>query len=111
MDIDDGWEDQAFQSKDMRRLVALHTQRIRAEAIKKAPRRKHASRQSWTSITHNIDAYVRRDRQGWYGNVIVEQNPKVRHAMLQDQGFKDKTGRRHPGRKFLKAALMKSRIP
>ncbi|MCY0962738.1 hypothetical protein [Streptomyces sp. H27-H5] len=105
-----GWEEVMFRSTATKALVALHTSKIAAEAIKGAPRRKNSGGTPWNGIKNNIEAYVQNSLEGWYGNVVVERNPRVRHAMLQDQGFRDRSGRRHPGRRFLKAALLKSRI-
>lgn len=105
-----GWEDQMFRSTETKALVMEHTARIAAGAIKEAPRRNNAGGSSWNSSKKNIEAFVENSLQGWYGNVVVDRNPRVRHTMLQDQGFTDVSGRRHPGRKFLKAALLKARI-
>lgn len=105
-----GWENTMFRSTQTKELVALHTAKLTAEAIKGAPRRKNASGTPWNGIKNNIEAYVQNSLEGWYGNVVIERNPRVRHAMLQDQGFTDIAGRRHPGRRFLKAALLKARV-
>lgn len=99
-----------FRSTAAKELVAYTTGRLAAEAIKAAPRRRGSGAQSWTSIKNNIEAYVQNSPEGWYGNVVIERNPRVRHAMLQDQGFTDRSGRRHPGRRFLKAALLRMRV-
>ncbi|MFI9202629.1 hypothetical protein [Streptomyces sp. NPDC053048] len=105
-----GWENLLFRSTETKALVALHTSKLAAEAIKGAPRRTNASRTPWNASKKNIEAFVQNSLEGWYGNVVVERNPRVRHAMLQDQGFTDPAGRRHPGRRYLKAALLRMRV-
>jgi hypothetical protein len=103
------WENKAFRSTEMKELVAQVTARLTALSIKGAPRRPGRG-DTWNSSKNNIEGFIQNSYQGWYGNVVVERNPRVRHTMLQDQGFTDSAGRRHPGRKFLKAALLKMRI-
>jgi hypothetical protein len=105
-----GWEGQVFRSTETKRLIALHTSKLAAEVIKSAPRRRNAARSPWNASKKNIEAFVANGVQGWYGNVVIERNPLVRHTMLQDQGFRDRSGRRHPGRRFVKAALLKMRV-
>jgi len=104
------WERELFQTTDVKRLIAKHTAELATEVIKQAPRRRNSSRSAWNSIKNNVEAFVSNSREGWYGNVVIERNDRVRHAMLQDQGFTDVAGRRHPGRKYVKAALLKLRI-
>ncbi|QNJ42024.1 hypothetical protein [Streptomyces buecherae] len=53
---------------------------------------------------------MQRTSEGWHGIVSVEPNPRARHALLQEDGFTDRSGREHPGRRFLKEALYKMRI-
>lgn len=105
-----GWESQMFRSTETKALVLEHTAKLTMGAIKEAPRRNNAGGSSWNSSKNNIEAFVSNSFEGWYGNVVVERNPLVRHTMLIDQGFTDVAGRRHPGRRFLKAALLKARI-
>ncbi|MEU6704727.1 hypothetical protein [Streptomyces wuyuanensis] len=107
--IHNGWENTAFRSTEMKTLVAGITAELAALSIKDAPRRPGRG-DPWNSIKNNIEAYVQNSLEGWYGNVVIERHPRVRHAMLQDQGFTDRAGRRHPGRRFLKKALLKMRV-
>ncbi|MCX5201489.1 hypothetical protein OG897_08490 [Streptomyces sp. NBC_00237] len=103
-----GWEDIAFRSTETKTLIALHTAKLAAVAIKETPKRR--GNNSYTATKHNVEHFVQNSLKGWYGNVVVDRNPRVRHAMLTERGFTDRAGRRHPGRKWLKAALLKQRI-
>lgn len=110
-----GWEKQVFGLPGTQRLLLGAVARIEAYAKGDAPRRENAGRRtgrrtSWTSIRNNIVSAVHMDAGGWYGAVITEADPRVRHAMLTHQGFRDRAGRRHPGRRFLKGALLKARV-
>ncbi|MER6912240.1 hypothetical protein ABT354_11250 [Streptomyces sp. NPDC000594] len=103
-----GWEHRVFQSDGTRFAVTLHATRITADAIRSAPRRS-ATKDNWNQIRKHISTAVAADQWGWRGNVTVEDHPKVRHAMLQERGWTDRRGRRHPGRHYLKAALLRAR--
>lgn len=110
-----GWVDDVLTLPGTRRLVMLAVKRVEAYSKGDAPRRNNAGRRtgrrtSWTSIRENIGSVVYMDRKGWYGAVFVEADPRVRHAMLIEEGFRDRGGRRHPGRKYLKGALLKARV-
>ncbi|MEV0445285.1 hypothetical protein AB0I84_07540 [Streptomyces spectabilis] len=104
-----GWEHAIFSSTQTRDAVALHTAQIAADAIKSAPRRS-ATKNNWNQIKKHIEAHVELDAQGWHGNVTIEENHRVRHAMLQERGWRDPKGRRHPGRRYLKGALLRARV-
>lgn len=103
-----GWDTEILSSDDSEKAVALHTAEIAALAIKEAPRRS-AIRNNWNSIKRNIEAMTAL-YDVWYGQVVVEFNEEVTHAMLQERGWTDQKGRRHPGRRYLKEALLKARI-
>ncbi|MFD8594555.1 hypothetical protein ACFV1L_06100 [Kitasatospora sp. NPDC059646] len=103
------WEDELLSSPEARQLVELHTADVAQLAIKEAPKASH--KRNWNSIKNNISAMVTLyDRGGWYGQVVIEADHDVRHAMLQEEGWRDRHGRRHPGRLYLKAALERARI-
>lgn len=105
--MEPGWEAAVFRQQPMRNTVARTTARIAQFARAEAP----ATRKSnWNKIRRNITAQLALDAAGWYGNVVIEDNERVRHAMLQDRGWTDRKGRRHPGRRYLKRALMKARV-
>ncbi|MFD7257170.1 hypothetical protein [Streptomyces sp. NPDC059874] len=104
------WQRQVFTGPEVRDAVRLAVKRIDAYAKGDAPRRGVGTRTSWNSIREQIDAVVNMDRDGWYGGIVIEANPRARHAMLQERGFTDPAGRRHPGRRFLKSALLKARV-
>ncbi|MFJ8041209.1 hypothetical protein ACIRBX_11955 [Kitasatospora sp. NPDC096147] len=102
------WEDTVLSSDQAKDLVEKHTAIVAELAIKGAPRGSN-SRLNWNRSKANITAMVTLYRQ-WYGQVVIEDDPDVRHTMLQERGWRDRAGRRHPGRLFLKEALEKARI-
>ncbi|MFJ7907506.1 hypothetical protein [Kitasatospora sp. NPDC096204] len=102
-----GWEREVLSTPQVRDLVEYHVARIAELAIKSAPKASHKA--NWNSIKRNIEALITL-YDTWYGQVIIEAEHEVRHAMLQERGWKDRKGRRHPARLFLKAALEKARI-
>jgi hypothetical protein len=104
------WEKELYTSFGTKELLELATKRIEAYAKGDAPRRGAAGKTSWNSIREQIDSVVAMDRDGWYAGVYTEANDRVRHAMLIERGFTDRSGRRHPGRRWLKGALLKARI-
>ncbi|MFG2228028.1 hypothetical protein [Streptomyces sp. NPDC048644] len=103
------WEYAVFHSAATRDLMAMHSAEIAAGAINQAPQAS-ATKDNWNQIKKHIKARVEADTWGWRGTVTVEDTPRVRHAMLQDRGWTDRKGRRHPGRRYLKAALLKARV-
>ncbi|MFD4904997.1 hypothetical protein [Kitasatospora purpeofusca] len=103
------WEKEILSLPQARELVELHTADVAALAIKESPRAS-ATRGNWNSIKKHIEAMVTFYDQGWYGQVVVEFDREVRHTMLQERGWRDLKGRRHPGRFFLKEALAKARV-
>ncbi|MGW3232468.1 hypothetical protein [Kitasatospora sp. NPDC001095] len=107
--MDRNWEREVLSLPQAREIVELHTADVAALAIKEAPRAS-ATRGNWNSIKKNIEAMVTLYQSGWYGQVVIEFDHDVRHAMLQERGWRDRRGRRHPGRFFLKTALEKARI-
>ncbi|MFF5371341.1 hypothetical protein [Streptomyces afghaniensis] len=94
---------------EVRDLVAERTGELLHRAVTDAPRRGH-SPLPWNAIKKNLEAYVRLDAHGWFGNVVIEDDPQVRHAMLQERGFTSPRGRRVKGRRYLKGALLKMRV-
>lgn len=103
-----GWEYKMFQTLEAGALVAEVTEKIRINAVGGAPRSR-TTKTNWNQIRKNISAFVERDAKGYYGNVTIEDNDRVRHSMLQERGWTDLGGRRHPGKRYLKAALLKAR--
>jgi hypothetical protein len=104
-----GWQREVLSLPDVRELVARHTGELLHRAITDAPRRGHSAL-PWNAIRKNLEAYVRLDHSGWFGNVVIEDDPQVRHAMLQEHGFTSPRGRRIKGRRYLKGALLKMRM-
>ncbi|MFH8346783.1 hypothetical protein [Streptomyces sp. NPDC018045] len=104
-----GWERQVFQSHETQVAVASYTTSVMKLAIagvpRSSPRKPH-----FNEIRKNIGMTLNQDVFGWWGNVTIETHPRVRHAMLQERGWTDRKGHKHPGRHFLKAALLKARI-
>jgi hypothetical protein len=103
-----GWEYEAFKTLEMNALVGEVVKKIALNAIKEAPRAS-ATKANWNQIKKHITGVVERDEKGYYGNVVIENNRRVSHSMLQERGWTDKRGRKHPGRRYLKEALWKSR--
>ncbi|WP_406305779.1 hypothetical protein OHA61_30720 [Streptomyces sp. NBC_00885] len=104
-----GWQREALALPGVRELVAKRTGELLHRAITDAPRRGHKSL-PWNAIKKSIEGYVRLDHDGWFGNVVIEDDPQVRHAMLQERGFTSPRGRRVKGRRYLKGALLKMRV-
>ncbi|MFI5877536.1 hypothetical protein ACIBAH_34905 [Streptomyces sp. NPDC051445] len=105
-----GWEKDIYSSYGTKELLDLAVKRIEAYAKGDAPRRTASGRTSWNSIREQIGSVVAMDKDGWYGGIYTEANDRARHAMLIERGFTDRGGRRHPGRRWLKGALLKGRI-
>ncbi|MGW0930698.1 hypothetical protein [Streptomyces sp. NPDC002644] len=109
-----GWEYDAFKTLETGALVAESCEKIRALVVQGAPRARNAKNggaTNWNQIKAkgNIAAFVDRDHKGYWGNVTIEPNRRVSHTLLQDRGWTDKKGRKHPGKRFVKEALWKSR--
>ncbi|ARZ66908.1 hypothetical protein SMD11_1247 [Streptomyces albireticuli] len=109
LEMFDGWEYDVFRSADTRKAVAHHAAEITAYAVSEAPHDPEA-KSHWNEIRKHIRAHLVLDAAGWGAHVSVEVDPRVRHAMLQERGWRDRKGRRHAGRRFLKAALLKARV-
>jgi hypothetical protein len=104
-----GWENQMLSTLEAGALVAEVTEHIRIGAVREAPRAKN-TKTNWNQIKKNISAFVEKDVKGYYGNVTIELNDRVRHTLLQDLGWTDKKGKRHPGKRFLREALLNARV-
>lgn len=104
-----GWEAQMFSTLEAGALVAEVTGELRNMAVRDAPRRKSPT-SGWNQIKKNISAFVEKDARGYWGNVTIENNERVRHALLQERGWTDRGGRRHPGKRYLREVLLKARI-
>ncbi|MFJ5066535.1 hypothetical protein ACIQC7_08975 [Kitasatospora sp. NPDC088556] len=102
-----GWEREVLSDPQAQAIVEYHTARLAELAIKSAPKASHRS--NWNSIKRNITAMVTL-YDTWYGQVVIEAEHDVRHAMLQELGWRDRKGHRHPGRFYLKEALERARI-
>ncbi|MBT2609883.1 hypothetical protein J7I97_16785 [Streptomyces sp. ISL-87] len=89
--------------------MAERTGELLHRAITDAPRRGHNA-VPWNAIKKHLEAYVQLSSDGWYGNVVIEEHPRVRHAMLQETGFTSPKGRKIRGRRYLKGALLKMRV-
>jgi len=109
MTMERGWENKVFSTLECGALVAEVVAEIRNIAVRDAPRHKGA-RTNWNTIKKNIHGFVEKDARGHYGNVTIELNDRVRHALLQEFGWTDKAGRRHPGKRYLRSALLKARV-
>ncbi|MER5883090.1 hypothetical protein ABT160_04605 [Streptomyces sp. NPDC001941] len=103
------WQRDVFRLPGTREALALAVKRIDAYAKGGAPRR-GSHRTSWNSIRNQIDAVLYMDAEGWYGGIVIEANPRARHAMLQERGFTTPRGHRVQGRYWLKDALLRARV-
>ncbi|WP_340376600.1 hypothetical protein U5640_16780 [Streptomyces sp. SS7] len=92
-----------------RELAAYHAAKIAAQIIKAAPRGPHKFTDEY-SIKKNIHANVERNVSGWIGYVTIEENPKARHALLQERGYRTRDGKRHAGRFYIKGVLERQRV-
>jgi hypothetical protein len=102
------WKREVLSAPGVKELVAKHTGELLHRATADAPRRGHSAL-PWNAIKKNLEAYVQLSHEGWFGNVVIEDDPQVRHAMLQEEGFTTPQGRRIKGRRYLKGALLKMR--
>ncbi|MFF4557169.1 hypothetical protein [Streptomyces sp. NPDC001422] len=90
-------------------LAESYAKKLAAGIIRQAPLGPHRYTAEY-AIKNNVKPYVSKTEKGWTGFVIIEQNPKARHAILQDQGFRDPAGRRHQGLFFIKKVLERERM-
>jgi hypothetical protein len=104
-----GWENEVLSTLEAGALVAEVTGELRNMVVRDAPRAKNVNT-NWNQIKKNVSAFVEKDVRGYYGNVTMELNDRVRHALLQDRGWTDRRGRRHPGKRYLREVLLKARI-
>ncbi|MEU3825225.1 hypothetical protein AB0F36_07855 [Streptomyces sp. NPDC029080] len=105
--MDRGWEERFLLNDEVRDLVALRTEDIATFARALAPRAR--TKPHWNTIPPQIESFVTAYKS-WYGQVLIEPDGDVRHAMLQERGWTDRAGRRHPGRFYLKRALERARV-
>ncbi|MFJ8930601.1 hypothetical protein ACIRLA_28835 [Streptomyces sp. NPDC102364] len=103
------WQQDVFMLPGTKEALELAVKRIDAYAKGDAPRRP-SHRTAWNSIRNQIDAVVYMDKGGWYGGIVIEANPRARHAMLQERGFTTPRGHRVRARHWLKGALLKARV-
>lgn len=108
-ETDMGFETKLMKSGQVKALVATQTAEMAGNMVKAAPRGPHVTTDAY-SIKKNIHPYVEQVGDEWVGFVVVEENEKARHAMLQERGYRDPAGRRHAGRFYLRTVLQKERI-
>ncbi|WP_328377040.1 hypothetical protein OHB13_11850 [Streptomyces sp. NBC_00440] len=108
-ETDMGFETKLLKSGEVRALVVAKTGEMAGDMIKAAPRGPHVTTDAY-SIKKNIHPYVERVGDEWVGYVVVEENERARHAMLQERGYRDLAGRRHAGRFYLRAVLLSERV-
>ncbi|MFJ8699461.1 hypothetical protein [Streptomyces ardesiacus] len=105
----EGFESKFMLSGEMRALVAAQTAELAGKMVKAAPRGPHRTTDAY-SIKKNIHPYVEQVGDEWVGYIVIEENDRARHAMLQERGYRDPSGRRHRGRFYLKGVLEKERL-
>jgi hypothetical protein len=108
-ETDMGFETKLMKSGEVKALVAARTGEMAGNMVKAAPRGPHVTTDAY-SIKKNIHPYVEKVGEEWVGFVVIEENDKARHAMLQERGYRDPAGRRHAGRFYLRSVLQKERI-
>lgn len=106
---DQGFETKLMKSGGVRALVAAETAELAGKMVKAAPRGPHVTTDEF-SIKKNITPYVEAVGHEWVGYIVIEENERARHAMLQERGYRDPAGRRHKGRFFLKKVLESERM-
>ncbi|MER6382090.1 hypothetical protein ACWDBD_38900 [Streptomyces sp. NPDC001118] len=105
---DAGFETKFMHSGPIKAVVAAKTSELAGEMVKAAPRGPHVTTDEF-SIKKNITPYVEEVGDEWVGYIVIEENGRARHAMLQEEGYRDPAGHRHEGRFFLKGVLEKER--
>jgi hypothetical protein len=108
-ETDLGFETKLMHSGPVKELVAAKTAELAAKMIKAAPQGPHRFTDEY-SIKKNITPYVDEIGTEWVGYVVVEENERARHAMLQERGYRDPSGQRHKGRFFFKKVLESERV-
>ncbi|MGW5773105.1 hypothetical protein ACWEVY_28635 [Streptomyces longwoodensis] len=103
-ETDKGFESLLMKSGKVEALVAAKTAELTAKMIKAAPRGPHVHTDEF-SIKKNVHGYIDNIGSEWVGYIVVEENERARHAMLQERGYRDPAGRRHKGRFFFKKVL------
>lgn len=103
-ETDSGFESMILRSGEVHALVAAQTAELAGKMVKAAPRGPHVTTDEY-SIKKNITPMVESVGDEWVGYIVVEENERARHAMLQERGYRDPSGRRHKGRFFLKKVL------
>ncbi|MEU8948777.1 hypothetical protein [Streptomyces sp. NPDC048489] len=102
--MNEGFESQVLHSHGVKALVEFKIAEIAAKLIKEAPRGPHRFTDRY-SIKKNIEAFIDEVGDEWVGYIVIEEDPHARHAMLQERGYRDPSGRRHRGRFFIKKVL------
>ncbi|GAA0455808.1 hypothetical protein ACFQ2B_26125 [Streptomyces stramineus] len=103
------WERGFFLAPEMRDLVELHTVTLAGAAAADAPHPSRPTKEHWNTVRRSITPHLALDRDGWYGQVVVEADARMRHAMLLERGWGDGQGRKY-ARWYLKRALERQRI-
>ena len=104
-----GWESLVLLGGDWKLVAEAKAVELTEKIIKAAPLGPHRTTDEY-SIKKNIDAMVEEVDDQWVGYVVIEENPKARHAMLQEEGYRDRIGYRHAGRFYIKGVLEGERI-
>lgn len=104
-----GFETKLMHSAPVKALVAAKTSELAGRMVKAAPRGPHVYTDEF-SIKKNITPYVEEVGDEWVGYIVIEENERARHAMLQEEGYRDPAGHRHAGRFFFKRVLEQERI-
>ncbi|WP_370422501.1 hypothetical protein AB8O64_29835 [Streptomyces sp. QH1-20] len=91
----------AMSSTETAKFLSKKASEIAATARHDAPKN---NKGSWNMYARSISVTA------WEENGVVRSAVQAdRHPLLVEYGWRDKGGRRHPGRHTLKTALMKAR--
>ncbi|MGV9693331.1 hypothetical protein ACWDUX_29975 [Streptomyces sp. NPDC003444] len=108
-DTEHGWEALFMLSEPVYELIARETGLLAGEIVKEAPRGPHVTTDEY-AVKKNIHPVVETIDGTWVGYITVEENPKARHAMLQEHGYRSRDGRRHAGRRYIQRVLERNRV-
>ena len=104
-----GWESKFLVTHPVEEAVLERTVELVEKIIEAAPRQRIGT-QDWRSISRNIGGGIEDIDGVPVGYVTVEENPRVRHAMLMEDGWTPRGGMHQEGRHFIKKALESERI-
>ncbi|UQA91319.1 hypothetical protein [Streptomyces halobius] len=103
LDLYESALNELVSSRASEKLAAGVASKIASIARKDAPKNRKGS---WNMYSRSLSIDTSRSNGTVYALVQAD-----RHPLLVEYGWRDKGGRRHPGRHILKGALVKVREP